>query len=120
KYWIRGNHDYSLAKKPEVAEHFEWIRDYYMLRVHDKYEADNGDEQQFHQPIALMHFPILSWDGMHHGTWMLHGHCHGSLPDTGGQRMDVGVDTNNLYPYSYEDVKKRMVLRTVVPVDHHK
>lgn len=119
KYMIRGNHDYGAFKKKEVEEHFEWIRDYYHLRIHDKYEDGLGDLQQYHQSIILCHFPILSWDGMAHGSWHLHGHCHGSLPPTRSMRMDVGVDTNNLLPYSYEDIKKVMIMRTVVPVDHH-
>lgn len=117
KYWIRGNHDHALAKK--VGDYFEWIRDYYVLRVHDSYQTDTGAEQQFHQAICLMHFPMLSWENMHHGYWHLHGHCHGSLPDFGGLRMDVGVDTNNLYPYSYQEIKNIMALRSVSKVDHH-
>lgn len=123
KFWIRGNHDYGLCKKPEVAQHFMWIRDCYTLRVHDSYQVDGTDEeQQYHQPIVLCHFPILSWDGLAHGAWHLHGHCHGSIDNTwnrAGLRMDVGVDTNNLFPYSYTDVKNKMALRTVAPVDYH-
>lgn len=118
KYWIRGNHDHDLAKK--VGVFFEWVKDYHVLRVHDKSQQDDGEWGQYHQPIALMHFPILSWENMHHGTWHLHGHCHGNLEKSKGMRMDVGVDTNNLYPYSYEDIKKEMIMRTIVPVDHHK
>ena len=119
KHLIVGNHDYGNVKKDAFRSHFVWIKDYYMLRVHDLYQNEEGIDQQYHQPIVLMHFPILSWDGMSHGSWMLHGHCHGSLPPTRMMRLDVGVDTNNLMPYSYEDVKKIMLLRSVVPVDHH-
>jgi calcineurin-like phosphoesterase family protein len=119
KYWIRGNHDYELCKK--VSVYFEWVRDYYVLRVHDKLQQDEGGWRQYHQPIVLMHFPIYSWDGMSHGTWHLHGHCHGSLGEEKGTRMDVGVDTNKeLLPYSYEEIKKIMAMRSIVPVDHHK
>lgn len=122
KFWIKGNHDHKLAKTPEVAQHFQWIRDYYMLRVQDQYQEDEI-MIQYYQPIVLFHFPILSWDGMAHGAWHLHGHCHGSIDETwnkAGLRMDVGVDTNALLPYSYDDVKNIMALRTVTPVDHHK
>jgi calcineurin-like phosphoesterase family protein len=119
KYLIRGNHDYGIAKKPDFLKNFEWIKDYYLLKVHDSFIDEEENVKQYHQPIALMHFPILSWDGMAHGSWMLHGHCHGSLPQTKMMRMDVGVDTNNLFPYSYEEIKKIMTLRTIVPVDHH-
>lgn len=122
KFWIRGNHDYGLAKKPDVSSFFQWTQDYYLLKVHDQFETDDGEIQQYHQPIVLSHFPLLSWDGMAHGSWHLHGHCHGSIDNTfnaKGTRKDVGVDTNNLYPYSYEEIKKIMVMRSVIPVDHH-
>lgn len=118
KYWIRGNHDYNLAKK--VGHYFEWIKDYHVLRIHDRYQSDSGEWTQYHQAIVLMHFPILSWENMQHGSWHLHGHCHGNLQDIGTTRLDIGVDTNNLYPYSYEEIRKIMVMRSVVPFDHHK
>ena len=117
KHWILGNHDRQLGKK--VGAFFDSIQDYKVLRVHDSYQTDEGEFQQYHQPIVLMHFPILSWENMQHGTWHLHGHCHGNLAPTKACRMDVGVDTNNLFPYSYEQIKKIMVMRSIVPVDHH-
>lgn len=118
KFLIRGNHDQDNNDWWRDAG-FEWVRDYYVLRQQDSYETDDGETKSYHQSIVLMHFPILSWENMHHGYWHLHGHCHGSLPMTRQMRMDVGVDTNNLYPYSYEEIKKIMVMRTIVPVDHH-
>jgi len=56
---------------------------------------------------------------MQHGYWHLHGHCHGSLPPSNLKRLDVGVDTNKMHPYSYEEVKQIMIKRMIVPVDHH-
>lgn len=121
KNWVLGNHDYGLFKKEEVRKHFEFVGDYKRLMIHDSYEGNEGEIQQYHQPIILCHFPILSWDGMAHGSWHLHGHCHGSLPDTGGLRMDVGVDPMGYFPVSFEELKNKMALRTVVPSgDHHK
>jgi len=119
KYLIRGNHD---NPKESISKYFKWVKDYYVLKVHDTYEVEGEDNkvQQYHQPIVLSHFPFLSWDNMAHGSWHLHGHCHGSLKDTGVMRLDVGVDTNKMAPYSYEDIKHLMILRTVTPVDHHK
>ncbi len=122
--WVLGNHDYGLAKKPDIQYRFESIQKYKFLRVNIPYEDEEEQPQQYTQPIILCHFPILSWDGMAYGSWHLHGHCHGSIDkiyNSTGLRMDVGVDaeSNNWYPLSVDDIAKRMALRTVVPVDHH-
>ena len=52
---------------------------------------------------------------------MLHGHCHGSLPDDPcALRLDVGVDVWGFKPVSYEQIKERMKTKTPRAVDHHK
>lgn len=117
---IRGNHDYGLDHKLP----WEWVGDYKLIRENVLYEDDSGETKQYPQPIVLCHFPILSWDGMAHGSWHLHGHCHGSIDsawNSTGLRMDVGVDAenNDWRPVSLEQIQKRMALRTVQPVDHH-
>lgn len=123
KIWILGNHDYSLADK--VGVYFDEIYDYRVIRVHEKYQDDDGEWRQFHRKIVLCHFPIESWDGMGHGSWHLHGHCHGNLRNQRGLRMDVGVDTNNLAPYSLDEITKVLTMRSVVlsndyqTPDHH-
>lgn len=122
KYLIRGNHDAYSSDFWTGECGFQWAKDYYKLKVHDVVEVDDFPPrfQQFHQPIILMHFPILSWDNMAHGVWHLHGHCHGSLPNPQNlKRMDIGVDTNNLYPWNYEEIKEIMSARVFQPVDHH-
>jgi calcineurin-like phosphoesterase family protein len=118
---IKGNHDaLKIYKAAQEDGLIEWVRDYYVLRVQDVTQSDESDELiSYHQSVVLCHFPILSWDNMHHGSWHLHGHCHGSLPPTKMMRMDAGVDANNWYPISYQEVKNVMVMRSVVPVDHH-
>jgi calcineurin-like phosphoesterase family protein len=78
----------------------------------------------------MCHFPLHTWNGMYHGAWMLHGHCHGGLKERSGKwgwltgryairRMDVGVDPNNFAPVSFEQVKNHMALKKCRPVDHH-
>jgi len=117
KFLVRGNHD----GKSQCKQGWEWVKDYYNLREQLSYETDEGEINHYVQSIVLCHYPILSWDGRAHGAWHLHGHCHGSLPDTGGLRLDVGVDCRNWYPLSLEQVRQKMALRSVVPVgDHHK
>lgn len=113
KHLIRGNHDPD-PDRWWLEAGFYSVQDYKELRVQDMYQNDDGGNKSYHQHIVLMHFPILSWNGMAHGSWHLHGHCHGNMANK-GLRMDVGVDTNNLKPYSYEDIKNYMALQTVTP-----
>ena len=115
KNLVLGNHDYSLYKK--IAVFFDEIVDYKMLKVHLNYQADDGEIIQYHQPVVLCHFPFLSWDLMRHGSWHLHGHCHGTLSTTPDLRLDVGVDVHNYKPVSVEDIQNIFALRTVTPIN---
>lgn len=107
-YLIKGNHDRDGVLQ-ECKERFVWIKDYFEL-------THNG------QKMILCHYPLLTWNGCHRGTWNLHGHCHGSLPDsvnTYARRLDVGVDVHNYMPISFEYVKNILDKKEFRPVDHH-
>jgi len=54
--------------------------------------------------IVVCHYSMKTWPSSHYNAWQLYGHSHGRLTSIGKQ-MDVGVDTNNYYPYSFEDIK---------------
>lgn len=62
------------------------------------------------QKFCLMHYPMLSWPGSHQGSIQLHGHIHGKYEENvknrlnGIYRYDVGVDANNYYPVSIEQI----------------
>lgn len=58
-------------------------------------------------PIVLCHYAMRSWLGRARGAIQLYGHSHGTLPGEGRQ-MDVGVDTNNFYPYNLDTILARM------------
>lgn len=62
------------------------------------------------QVIVLCHYAMRVWDRSHYNSWQLYGHSHGGLPDVGKQ-MDVGVDTNDFYPYPLEDITREMKTR---------
>lgn len=40
----------------------------------------------------LFHYPIGSWKNQKHGSYHLHGHCHGNYTQTRGRMLDVGLD----------------------------
>lgn len=105
-YLIRGNHE-SVAEHRKNVTRFEWVKDYHSLRVGE-------------QKIYLCHYAFRTWNCMHHGSWNLHGHSHGSLEDLPTMKqIDVGVDCHEFAPISFDEVAERMSRKTFVPVDHH-
>ena len=70
------------------------------------------------QMIFLSHYGHRVWNKSHHGAIHLFGHSHGTLPMF-GKSMDVGVDTNNLYPYHLDEIMDIMFKRKVEIIDHH-
>ena len=114
KYLIKGNHDKDINK---VKDSFAWVKDYYKLRWNN-------------YKIILMHYPLRSWDCMHHGSLMLHGHCHGTLAeDQHSKIMDIGIDATaarlgggreDYRPVSMDEVLTYMQTKLpFIPVDHH-
>lgn len=107
KYLITGNHDKHIIKDPAFRACFGWIRDLTEIK-HEN------------QSIVLCHYAMLTWNKSHYKTWMLHGHSHGSLPvDMNTYRMDVGVDCNNFYPWSFSEIREVMSKRNFIAIDHH-
>jgi calcineurin-like phosphoesterase family protein len=112
--FIEGNHD-SLAFKNKHK--FFSYRNYHEIKINN-------------QLIILCHYPMMTWRNKHHGSFMLHGHCHYNLPATRkdsnyGKILDVGVDGNNFKPYSFEEIKSILDKKPVdnpnpMFEDHHK
>ena len=93
KILCKGNHD----KKYDV-DLFEGIYDFLEIAVHGV-------------NISLMHYPMMSWPKSHYGSLHLHGHIHSKgdynlqQKSDGVLRYDVGVDANEFYPVSIEQIK---------------
>jgi calcineurin-like phosphoesterase family protein len=90
KFLIKGNHD----KKKTIDLPWAGVFDIKEVVINK-------------QPIVLHHYSMRSWNKSFHGSWHLYGHSHGTLPPH-GLSFDVGVDTNNFYPYSFDDVVEKM------------
>lgn len=96
KYFIFGNHD-KVMRNERVRKHFEWMKSYHELRI-----------PGIRSPIPLFHYPIFSWNRMHFGAYHFYGHTHGQIPYLyNGLAMDIGVDTNDCYPYNVADLIAR-------------
>lgn len=101
KYLIYGNHDKFLRKQRDL-----------LYNLFDN-AYDILDIMHEGQSIVMSHYPMVEWNRGHYGSWMLHGHCHGTLPVTKFKRLDVGVDCFNYTPVSFEQVKIIMSTRDV-------
>ena len=80
---IIGNHD---KESDELYSYFQSVNSYSMLRVIGETKKDSVF-------ISLFHFPIFEWERMDQGSYMLHGHSHGSVDNKiNGRILDVGWD----------------------------
>lgn len=98
---VWGNHDRPAYA---IRDRFASCHDYLQVTV----------EGQF---LILFHYALRIWNKAEVGSWHLYGHSHGSLPDDPHARsMDVGVDGNNFYPFSFEEVAQHMRTKHYRPV----
>lgn len=109
KVLVIGNHDHEYLGHEDFEEVFECIlyQSYILI----------GE-----QKIYLNHFPLLCFDGADkecNPTWQLFGHVHskeGNMDGNEKERLaycyptqyDVGVDNNDYFPISFDEVKKKI------------
>ena len=88
---ILGNHDKSKHMKNKK---FKQILPIFHGKINN-------------QQITLCHYAMRVWNKSHHGAWHLYGHSHGFLiEDINLLSMDVGVDTNNYFPFHFDEISK--------------
>lgn len=96
KFMIKGNHD-SFLKYENVIKKFQWIKDYYKLKLDDK-------------EIILCHYPFEVWDKAHYGSLNIFGHVHSQRSQNHVMRKprdnqyNAGVDINNFEPVTLEEL----------------
>jgi calcineurin-like phosphoesterase family protein len=101
--FIKGNHD-DLARKNKRKFQL-YLTGYYEIKIEE-------------QTIILCHYAMRVWNKSHFGSWHLYGHTHGTLSEKiDSLSFDVGIDTNNFYPYSFYDIKNKMNKKVFVPID---
>lgn len=107
-YLIPGNHDRKKETMLMQSGRFGWSQQIAEIN----YEK---------QKIVLCHFPMLTWNRAHYGSWHLHGHSHGNLKVKGGKRLDVGIDNRpDMRPWSFDEVGEYMkAAAEFEAVDHH-
>lgn len=100
---ILGNHDHHIQNdKDNVRRLFKHVAHYEELNV--VLETKSGTEKH---KFVLCHYPIISWNNMPQGAFMIHGHQHlkGDARFGEGRRMDVGMDgAPEFRPYHINEV----------------
>ena len=104
---------YRLTYKLNANKEVHLIPNYYEMYV-------NG------QAITMSHYPVLAWNGIAKGAWMLFGHCHNNLTKTDwvrdnylvGKCLDMGTESIN-GPMDFDEIKTFMDQRPSLEMDHH-
>jgi calcineurin-like phosphoesterase family protein len=104
--------------------HDKWLSDYH------KFQIDLGVKFEILPPLTeikiqdvpfvLCHYPLLSWEASHYGSYHLHGHTHNTIGVLGisgdkqlppkasggrnGKRLDVGVDCHKYRPIEFLEI----------------
>lgn len=106
---ITGNHCRRDAMTAilDQCDNVTAVREYTKKRI-------NG------QTVVMSHYPMAVWDGAHFGSWMLHGHCHGSYNPEKGLILDVGIDNHPDHQlWSFDEVAAFMNSRERFVPDSH-
>jgi len=90
QFLIKGNHD----NKETYKLGWQAIYDCKGIRIDGQY-------------IEMYHFPQRSWNHSYHGAWHIFGHVHGRCFPW-GKSCDVGVDSWDFKPVSFEELKEFM------------
>lgn len=125
-YILPGNHDHFIIKNTNNVQNLftEVLPQITALNIKRKLtDSKNSKVKKYN--LVLSHYPQCSWIDMNKGHYHLHGHVH--LPEHlklgQGRSLDVGVDGNNLIPYSLTEIdnllSNRPIKKLTLPEDHH-
>ena len=100
KHLILGNHDINWIKKVDLTK--------YLATAERFAEFSDGQHK-----ITLCHYPMMSWNNIAKGSYMIHGHIHNKrdgfyfplirqMPNL----LNAGVDINDFHPVKFDELLK--------------
>jgi len=100
---IPGSHDQPLLRilKKENFRHGEYEGGIF------EYRGQRVETWIKNNPVIADHYCLRTWARSHYNSWHVYGHSHGKLEPI-GKSWDVGVDNNNFYPVSEDQLIKIM------------
>ena len=90
--WYKGTFDISGWNFEVQMDADEYVAEKYPRQFS---EIHNELHKTYDKKIRIIysHCPYLTWPGSCHGSWNVHGHCHGRLEEFEDVlRTDVGID----------------------------
>lgn len=103
KHLLIGNHDKDWIKKTDTDVHF--------ASVERMIEFSDGAHK-----ITLCHYPMMTWNGIAKGAYMIHGHIHNntdadyfSLIRNMPNLLNAGVEINGYRPVSFKELLKNNI-----------
>ena len=96
---VVGNHDFDLLKDAEAMSCFVSAEQIEQI-------VDNGRQ------VIMCHFPIISWNKKHRGTYHLYGHVHKKIDEDTlfmikqERAFNAGCMINNYEPCSLNEIIK--------------
>jgi calcineurin-like phosphoesterase family protein len=104
KHLILGNHDKDWVKKVEMSKHF--------VTVERFLEFSDGQHR-----ITMCHYPMMSWNHISKGSYMIHGHIHNNYDAIYSPLMadmpnllNASVEINNYQPVKFNELLKNNVI----------
>jgi calcineurin-like phosphoesterase family protein len=98
KHLIVGNHDKDWMKRTDLSTFFESVT--HMIEISD------GAHK-----LTLCHYPMMTWNGIAKGSYMIHGHIHNnteaeyfSLVCSMPNLLNAGVDINGYQPVTFKEL----------------
>lgn len=122
-YLLIGNHDHHQeAQKEDCHLLFTQVFPSYLELEVKLFSTPKSTKTRHH--FIMSHYPIASWHNMNKGWMHLHGHVHFpfNLKLGPGKMLDVGMDGNNYYPYSLDEIinlLKDRPNKSLFTFDHH-
>jgi len=101
--------DFYLGPKLLVYDIIEQLngQHIFLKGSHDHWLGPNNptmwDKRKLGHNIVACHYAMRTWPRKHYGSWHVYGHSHGNL-ESYGLSWDVGVDNNDFYPVSIEQL----------------
>lgn len=123
--FILGNHDNADRMRTliRMAEALGCTTKFVLLGHYAELRFPGSDPKK-DQAVVLFHYGCRVWNKSHHGSFLLFGHSHGSLPPY-GRSVDVGLDSaavtgkHQNHPFSWAQVEAFLSARPIETPDHH-